>query len=511
MKILFSFSNLLFCKKNLSFKIIALIFFLIASAQNIFAQPLINRLVKRGLEYGYNFNWNKSEGVFQNLIARYPNDPRGYHYESGIYLWRYLSNQDKVDLDNFVLYSDSAITKAQDILDKHPNRIDILYTLGATYSYRAIAFIRAQKFLDAVWATKKSDSYLSETLRKDSTEYDAYLGLGLYNFAVGQIPAAFKWALNLAGIHGNVESGLKSIKIAAMKGNLAKVEAEYYLAQILSDFFADYDQSSKYLRNLISRYPDNLLFNYTYAVLEIKTHNLNEASKTLSRILDNSDSEFKQLISFSEFLKGDIFFKKNEFDSCKTYYLNFLKTSPSTDYKGIAAYRLAVSYEITHERNEAVKYFKLTGDGNMDLEDDIYAKRKGEIFANRTMAYTEMDAIEDDNLIQSGRFKTAFDSLSALLERVKTDRLKAEVYIYLSSAAYYLHNYNESLSFALTAKVLNSEEEKWIKPYACYYAARASFKLKDKSAVKNFIKEAESYSDFDYQKKLKNLLFALSE
>jgi len=511
MKIIPNCSKEFINKKILKSKIIFISILLIILSQNIFAQPMINRLVKKGLEYGYNFKWEKSEEVFQNLINRYPNDPRGYHYESGIYLWRYVSNQNKDDFNNFVLYSDSAIAKAQDILDKHPNKIDILYTLGSTYSYRAIAFIKAQKFLDAVWSSKKSESYLSETLRKDSTKYDAYLGLGLYNFAVGQIPSAFKWALSLAGIHGNEKTGLKSIKIAASKGNLAKVEAEYYLAQILSDFFADYNTSSKYLTILTSHYPDNLLFNYSYAVLEIKKHNLNAAEKALTIILKNNDSDFTQLISFSEFLKGDIFFKKNQFDSSEVYFLNFLNTSPSSDYKGIAAYRLAVSYEITHERTDAVKYFKLTGDGNMDLEDDIYAKRKGEIFASRTMANTEIDAIEDDNLIQNGKYITAFDSLSALLERVKTDRLKAEVYLYLSNASYYLGKYNESLSFALTAKVLNSDEERWIKPYACYYAARASKKLKDKSAMQNFIDEAGKYSDFDYQSKLKNLLFALTE
>ena len=486
-----------------------ILLFLLVNIQTS-AQPIINRLVKRGLEYGYDFKWGKSEEVFQNLIERFPNDPRGYHYKSGIYLWKYLSNQNESDFKNFILYSDSSISIAQEILDKHPKRVEILYTLGASYNYRAMAFIKAQKFLDAVWASKKSFTYLSETLKKDSLIYDAYLGLGLYNFAVGQIPNAFKWTLSLAGIQGNVETGLKYIRLAALKGNLSKVESQYYLAQILSDFFADYNTSSKYLKNLTYRYPNNLLFNYSYAVLEIKEHNLIGADKTLINILRKDDNDFKQIISYSEFLKGDVFFRENQFDSAKVYYLNFLNSTSENDYRGIAAYRLALSYEMTDDRIEAIKYFKLTSQGNMDLEDDIYAKRKGEIFSNRTLALTEIDAIKDENLIEDAKYKAAFDSLSSLLESIKTDRLKAEVYLYLSDASYYMDKYDESLSFAMTAKVLNSDEERWIKPFACYYAARASKKLRNEKAMKSFIQEASKYSDFDYQKKLQNLLFALS-
>jgi len=477
---------------------------------NIFPQASINRSVKKGLEYSYDFKWEKAKSIFERLIKRYPSDPRGYHYEASIYLWYYLSNQDIDDFNKFISYSDTAIIRATNKLEKNPNNTDILYTLGSDYSYRAIAFIKAQKFLDAVWASKKSESYLNETLAKDSTKYDAYLGLGLYNFAVGQIPVAFNWALNLAGINGSVEKGLSLINKAAEKGNLAKVEAEYYSAEILSDYLDNYSAANRYLTSLSLTYPGNLLFRYSLAVLQIKKHELKDAENTLNKILKNNNPDFRQLISFSEFLKGDIFFKENKFDSAKPYYQNFLKNSPTADYKGIAAYRLAVSYEITGNRAEAVKYYELASKGNMDLEDDIYAKRYGEIFSKRTMAFTEMDAIKDENMIDAGNYKTSFDSLTSLLERIQTDRLKAEAYLYLSDAAYYLGKYDESINYALTAKVLNADQERWIKPFACYYTARAYKRLKKNNEVTSFIEEAKSYSDYDYQKKLKNLLIALT-
>ncbi len=492
------------------FSIIVLCIFLICPEPPLLAQPAISKTVKKGLEYSYNFDWAKSDEIFQNLISKYPDDPRGYHFIASIYLWYYLSNQDKNNLKLFVAYSDTAIDKARVILNREPDDVDILYILGSDYSYRAIAFSKSEKFLDAVWASKKSESYLKRTLELDSTYYDAYLGLGLYNFAVGQIPSAFKWALNLAGIHGNKKIGLEYIEKTAKEGIISKVEAEYYLSQILSEYSDNFSLSDYYLKRLTKRYPSNLLFNYSYAVLNIKMRKLNEAGRILNKVLKSKDTTFRQIVSFSNFLMGDVFYKKNMFDSAKTYYENFIATSLDNDYKGIAYFRLAVCYEMTHERPEAKKYFGLTDQGNMDIEDDIFAKRRGKIYFKHPLSNTQKELIIAKNFIDSGNYKIAVDSLSSMLGDIKTDDLKAEVYLDLSEANFYLGHYKESLNYAITSKLLNTNEERWIKPFACYYAAKADEKLGDTTAVQNLIDEAKSYSDYDYQKKLKNLLFALS-
>jgi predicted negative regulator of RcsB-dependent stress response len=146
----------------------------------------------------------------------------------------------------------------------------------------------------------------------------------------------------------------------------------------------------------------------------------------------------------------------------------------------------------------------------MDIEDDIFAKRRGKIYFKHPLSNTQKELIIAKNFIDSGNYKIAVDSLSSMLGDIKTDDLKAEVYLDLSEANFYLGHYKESLNYAITSKLLNTNEERWIKPFACYYAAKADEKLGDTTAVQNLIDEAKSYSDYDYQKKLKNLLFALS-
>ena len=468
---------------------------------------IISKDIKNGLELCYNFEWKQAEEVFSSMVKE---DQKAYHFLSGIYLWYYLGNREKADFNNFVKYSDKALETLRADIDTIPQSAYLNFLLGSNYMYRAIAFTREENYLDAVWASKKSESYLKKALEIDPKFTDAYLGLGLYNFAVGQIPSAFQWALSLAGIQGDKQVGINFIKKAATQGSLVKVEAQYYLSQILSEVLYENEAAIYYLKNLTRRYPENLLFNYSYAVLEVKERNLRDAQKVLSKIVHLDNSKFSQIISFSNFLMGDIFFRNNKFDSAKVYYTSFLKSTPTNDYNGIANYRLALSYELLNDRKNAEKYFSACADGNMDLEDDQFARRKGEVYSKRAVSINEIEQIRAANLIESGKFQIAYDSLKIILPRLKNDWLKAEALLNLSEASFMLAKLDESLDYALAAMEIDPQEEKWISPFAAYFAARV---YKRKNYTENFlemIEKIDDFNDYDYQNKLKNLVFSLT-
>lgn len=469
----------------------------------------INNLIISGLEQSYNFNWKEAERTFTKIINKYPNDPRGFYYKSIIYQWYFLGGEDKNDYENFMDLSDSVIEKASELLEKNPNNVEILYLLGSAYTYRGIVFTKAENYLNAAWAVKKSESYLSSVIEIDSSFYDAYFGLGLYNFAVSQIPTAFNWALSLAGIEGSKAAGINYLKIAARKGNFAKVEAQYYLSQIFSEVLSDYNKASYYLENLVKKYPQNIIFRYSYASLEIKKKNLNSAKKNLNLILHSTAPKFNQIVSLSNFLMGDVYFRNNNFENAKIYYLNFLADSENNDYKGIASYRLGISYELTGDSIQAEKYFENCDEGNPDLDDDIFAKRKGEIYFERKIDSLEIKVIKAGNMIYAGKYHQGYDSLYELLPLIKKDDLKAEVYLYLSQAAYNFANYDEALRMAFASQSIDLKEELWIKPFAVYYIAMSYKMLGNETAFHNFINEAENYENYDYQNKLQNLIYSI--
>ncbi len=484
---------------------------LIYFSSSVLAQSEIPNLIKQGLEFSYNFQFDKANEIFQRIISKYPSDPRGYHYRSSSYLWTYLSNKESDDYNNFIKYSDETIKKCEEILDSKENDETALYILGANYGFRALAFTKANSSVSALWAVKNANKYLSKTVELYPKNYDAHLGLGLFNYALSLVPSIFKWALKLGGLSGTKEEGINHLKIVYRNGVYSKNEAAYFLSQIYSETLIDYNTAIGYLKQLINKYPGNSLFGYSYAVVLMKNRKMNEAEKVLRKIISDNNKDFKQVISYSNFLIGEILFRKNEFSSTIPYYEKFLSTTKEFDYSGIAYYRIALSYEIHGNREEAKKNYILARNGNLDLADDMFAKRKGELYFDRTLSQNEIKLIYISNMIECGKYLEANNSLWELIPNLQSEKLKAEAYLYLSDINYETGKLDEAIKDGEKAVRFNTANETWIKPFAYYYLARAYYKSGNKSKAADMIDAAEDFSDFDYQVKLKGYTDALKE
>ena len=147
----------------------------------------------------------------------------------------------------------------------------------------------------------------------------------------------------------------------------------------------------------------------------------------------------------------------------------------------------------------------------MDLDDDIYAKRKGEIYAGRSLSFPELQLVFDCNMIKAGKYKAAYDSITVLLPIIKAPKIKAEALLYQSEAAYYMGNYQESIELANQAIAGDASNEKWIIPFSYYCIARANKKLGRMQEAKQNSEKADEENDYDYQNKLKNLLYPFQE
>lgn len=476
--------------------------FNIVSAQN-------DKTLSRGLDFAYNFQFKNAEDFYINYKKKNNTNPLVEQLHANLYLLSYLSNNNQEDYSEFINYTEQAIEKAEEQLKAGTNEAFNNYILGTVYCYRTIAFGKAESFVNAIWASKKAQSYLEDAIKLDSTLYDAYFGLGLFNVAMAQVPSAFRWVLSLAGLSGNENKGVGYIRIASQKGNWNKVEAQFFLSQIMSENFADYNSASSLIKPLITKYPSNLLFQYSSATIELKKRNLNESLKILKNLVNKKESRFSQIIAFSNFLVGDIYFRKIEVDSAIFYYSKFISLTEEKDYKGIANYRLALLHEFIDMRAAAEFYYGEALKGNLSLEDDIFAKRKAEFYRKNKPSNNELLILKSLNFIESGKYQQAVDSLLSVIDELKEDRLKAETYYLLSEAYFHLKNYNESYSFASIAISTPGKDEKWIKPFSQFNAARALLKLERANESEKLAEQSLKADGYDYQNKLKSFIKSL--
>jgi hypothetical protein len=472
------------------------------------AQPKSLKKISSGLNALYNFQFDLSDDHFQDFINLNPEHPAGYYFKSIKRLWFYLDNKNGKYLDEFMDYTDTALNKGELYLQKDSIDVFCYYVLGSVYFQRAVAHTRSEEYLNSLWATKMFQYYFNRIISEDSTYIDAYMCLGLYNFAVSQAPRSWRWALDLTGIEGNKKVGLEYLKLASKKGRYSKVDAQFYLSQLYSEFFLNFKESQKYLKTLASAYPQNLLFKYSLGNLQVKKYDLKSAEKNFIAVTQSKDSVFIQLKNYSTLALGDLFFIRNNFDSARTFYLSFLDSAIDRHLKGITALKLGLCYLFAGDSVSAIEYFEKTDEGNMDLDEDVYAKYKGEVFVDEFPDSLELGLIKFKNILDSGKFKNAIDSLENLNKLVSSDSLRAELMIYISEAYYLLGKYKQSFEYAVG--LLNFEQcEPWVKAFACYYAARASMALRNFEDAELFIEYASNYSDFFFENKLSDRLNAL--
>ncbi|MDY0082882.1 MAG: DUF3808 domain-containing protein [Ignavibacteriaceae bacterium] len=475
----------------------------------ILPQTSIDRQIQVGLDKMYNFNWEAGFEAFNSVINKHPDDPRGYHYKSVIYLWFYLGNLREDNLDSFYQYSDKAIELTENKIKENPSA-ELSYLLGSVYYNKSIAEARNGNFLQALWTSSQMKTNLEDALKIKPDFYDAFLGLGLYNFALSQIPSSLEWAANLVGINADKEKGLTLVLKSVQKGKLSRVDAQYYLSQLYSRVIVNHPEAKNILSDLVRRYPKNLLFNFSLAWVEYELLELNNAEKHLRKVLNAKDELYPYISSNSNLLLANIFFDRNQFDSARVYYESFLKNAVNNDFKGFANYRVGLSLELSGKRNDALKFYKLSDTGNTDIEEDLYAERKGNELKDSVLTEPEERLILISSLYQQNKLNAARDSLINYLKSPDIeDELKAEAKLFLAKVFYQQKKYKESLNAAVDCLKTEIKKENWIHAFAHYFAAWNSYQLKNYTDSKLFLLQIKEISEFDFRSSLENKIYTL--
>jgi tetratricopeptide (TPR) repeat protein len=206
---------------------------------------------------------------------------------------------------------------------------------------------------------------------------------------------------------------------------------------------------------------------------------------------------------------GDILYSKGEYEQARKYYVSFLENTIDEHFKGITALHIGLSYLFEGDSLSALLYFDKVTQGNEDLDDDLYARVIGGGYLNQLPSSDELKLVLVRNMISAGKFIQAIDSLEKFLEQNISDTLRAEAILYLSDANYNLGKNKKSLEYAVA--VFNFDNcELWVKPFACYYAARASRELKNYVDAEFFIGYANNFNNYFYENKLRDKLGFLS-
>ena len=211
---------------------------------------------ERGIRLGYSMKYGEAEKAFNEVIKQAPKHPKGHFLKTGIYFWQFaLDNSNQVAAEKLRESAETAIDLAEDILDEKPDDDDALFYLGGAYGGLARYHLINQNWLRTLYYGNKGYATLKELNKKNPKYWDAYLGVGMFDFYASVLPSIITAFLETPG---DRDKGLEYISIAAERGSILKAEARFFKGQMQLIFERDYVAARKTLEAFVRSYPGNV-------------------------------------------------------------------------------------------------------------------------------------------------------------------------------------------------------------------------------------------------------------
>lgn len=208
------------------------------------------------------------------LEQQAPDDPLGYLLEAEAEWWRIwcesaefkygmtmARHHEKVPSDQpYLDLTAKAYSLAEAKLRQHNSGDMHLYAAMADGLSARLYAMRSEYRASAHAAVRARENFLA-ALALDPTLYDAYSGLGLYNYYVDTLSALAKALRFLMGIPGgSKEEGIRQLKRGIQEGQISTSLARFYLAINLLNYDQRYEEALQVIGPLAEKYPGNPMF-----------------------------------------------------------------------------------------------------------------------------------------------------------------------------------------------------------------------------------------------------------
>lgn len=239
----------------------------------VFAQSNYDSLITAGINQIYGIKFEQAEKTFAEVRTEFPNYPSGKFFPAMITWWQILLDINNEDLDNkFYDQLEETIDFCDDLLDENEENVDALFFKGGALGFRGRLLAIREDFFNAALDGKEALPLVYKVYDLDSTNIDAELGFGIYNYYASVIPEKYPFVKPFMAFfpEGDKELGLSQLKNTADNGQYAKIEAQYFMTTLYFLYEEDYETALKYAGMLVKQFPDNPIFERYLGRIQIK-------------------------------------------------------------------------------------------------------------------------------------------------------------------------------------------------------------------------------------------------
>ncbi|MDA8243992.1 MAG: tetratricopeptide repeat protein [Elusimicrobia bacterium] len=241
-------------------------------------------LAKNGLDSIYAVDIPAAEKYFGEALKKYPDHPIPY-FGMAMSKWaelEYLEDESDPGLEKeYGELTDKALEVGRAWIKKHPGDANAYLVLGGMYGLRARLGVLQHHWVDAFLTGKKALSATRRSLKIDPELYDAYLGLGMYEYYSGTLSGVVKLLAAIV-MRGDAKKGLEYLNLCREKGYFNALAAKLMLIEIYTTTGSPYKDPAtavKWARELRAQYPNHPQMHFVEIVSLFENKEYDESRK----------------------------------------------------------------------------------------------------------------------------------------------------------------------------------------------------------------------------------------
>ncbi len=342
-------------------------FCLVASGATAFhTAPEVRAAMLRATDLILNLDVEAAEAECQTLLTLPQGEAAGRFCLGLVTLTRAEDKDDPtLDLDRFLAQAADAIAAAEALERSQPADAEVRLLLGLAHGTKALADGARKNYLAALQAVREAHRRFQEALQLNPNLVDAYYGIGLYNFAMTQLPALLRPLVTIVLPRGDPARGLQELERVAEQGTYLKMTARVALLRLYAGQEEKYAEALRLGRDLLQRYPGNpdLYFAAAHAASELgRTSEALEIARRVSRNLAEGRPHFTPDLSarYNQ-LMGKIYMDHGEYATALTFFQRAIQAPTPPRYRWVTAWawtRSGMVYDLQGEREEAVRCYR---------------------------------------------------------------------------------------------------------------------------------------------------------
>ncbi|TDB64650.1 tetratricopeptide repeat protein [Arundinibacter roseus] len=340
-----------------------------------------------------------------------PENPAIVYLENYADMYYLLISEDKAAFERLGKQQDLRLEKLDKLPASSPYKRFLKAEIRLHWAFIKLKFGNE---VSASWDIIKAYRLLEENQKMFPTFLPTLKSLGLLHVLIGSVPEQYSWVTRILGLSGNINQGIRELRLVQQKEPLFRQEAEL-IDLLLHAYTLQLDHSQiRLLKNLPDRQPDNLLIHFFATSVLMKEGRSEEAL----RILTKAPRTAAHIsFPFLDYLLAEIQLQKGEYEVAYTNYSKFQKSFKGFNFLKDSYFKQFLCRWLTGQDAQAkARLALLPKVGETIVESDQYAAKFASMYTSGKVKAEQKILFEARYASDGGFLEQASEVISKVSE-----------------------------------------------------------------------------------------------